>query len=102
MTDTAPEEAAEVPTDGKFHYSIGDVEIVLPHAKRLPIGFVRKNRGADAEDMLFLLLEYTFKEGSPELAAIDGLDSEEFTEMLKAWMPSKTNGGVTVGESSAS
>lgn len=96
MTEPTLEAA---PDTGPFHYKIGNVEVVLPNFKRLPLGVVRRTRNSPDEEKMFLLLETLFEEGSAELAAIDSLDVEGFGELLTAWQAAA---GVTLGESSAS
>lgn len=70
----------------------------IPTLKSLPVGAIRKARkGKDETDTLFIMLESVMPEGSPELAALDAMNNEEFAKFLEAWTQ-----GAPLGESSSS
>ena len=70
----------------------------IPAFNSLPTGVIRKSRkGEDDTDRTFLILEAVMPEGSPELAALDAMSTEDFIEFLKGWTQ-----GSSVGESSDS
>lgn len=83
----------------KFHYTIGDVEVTLPHLGNLPAGIARKSRKLDDGEKLWLIFETLFAEGSPELDALDSLDTEGLGEFMEAWTG---HAGVGLGESTPS
>lgn len=70
----------------------------IPAFSALPVGAVRKARKAkDDADQAFTILENVLGEDSPELAAVDAMDSEAFEAFLTGWTQ-----GAPVGESSDS
>lgn len=74
------------------------IKYEIPAFGSLPIGAIRKARKAtDQADQAFTILEAVMPEGSPELDAIDSMDSSEFNEWLDGWTT-----GAPLGESSGS
>lgn len=81
-----------------FHHTTASgTEITLPKFKSVPAGVVRKLRKEDTVGFVFGVLEALA--GEDALAAIDGLDMDEFTALTQAW---QKDSGVTSGESGAS
>jgi len=69
-------------------------EFTIPSLTAMPIGVQRKARKAeDDADRVFIMLEEAMGEDSPELAAVDSMDPEQFQAFLEGWTQ-----GATVGE----
>lgn len=81
----------------KFHYEYDGKKINLPKFSNLPFGVIRKLRKQDETDQMFLLFEETADDRS--LKVIDSMTVDEVAKLMEAW---QKDGGVTVGESSAS
>ncbi len=70
----------------------------VPAFNALPMGAIRKARKAkDEADQVFTIIEIMLGEDSPELAALDGMDSTEFQAFMAGWTQ-----GAPLGESSSS
>lgn len=81
-----------------FKFEQGGKTFTIPSFSSLPMGATRKARkGKDEIDSVFIIVEETMGEGSPELAAIDAMDAAEFNAFLEAWTE-----GAGVGEASSS
>lgn len=73
-------------------------KFTIPSFAALPMGAIRKARKAlDSADQAFTIIEQVMGEDSPELAAIDSMNSAEFNTWLEGWTQ-----GAAVGESSSS
>ncbi|EQM83424.1 hypothetical protein [Microbacterium maritypicum] len=81
----------------KFHYVVGDTEIVLPKFEDIEVGVIRKIRRLSQIDQIFTLIEHYLDEG--QLVAFDTLKRSELEDFSNAW---RTGSSVTLGESSAS
>ncbi len=87
---TAKKKTFEFEHDGKKY--------TVPAFNALPMGAVRKARKAkDEGDQVFTIIEIMLGEDSPELAALDAMDGEEFQQFMAAWTQ-----GAPLGESSSS
>ena len=70
----------------------------IPAFSALPMGAIRKARKAkDEADQAFTIIEFVTGEDSPELAAIDSMNPEEFQVWMTGWTQ-----GANLGESSSS
>ena len=70
----------------------------VPSPKGIPTGIVRKTRKiTDDTDRSFTMLELLLGEDSPELAALDSMTPEEFSDWLSGWTEA-----TPLGESSSS
>ncbi len=77
-----------------YTFTQGGKEFTIPSLTAMPIGVQRKARKAvDDADRVFIMLEEAMGEGSPELAAVDAMDPEQFQAFLEGWTQ-----GATVGE----
>jgi hypothetical protein len=82
----------------KFHYKLPDgYEVVLPHFNEIKMKVIRATRKLPQADQVFTLLESFLSE--EDLAHIDELTREEFTDFQVAW---SKESGVGLGESSGS
>ena len=67
----------------------------IPSIKALPNGVIRKTRKIDDElDKTYTIIEELLGEGSEELAVLDKMTLEEFSEFATKWTQ-----GATLGES---
>lgn len=88
----------------KFHYVIErgpkkGTEIVLPPFDAIPTGIIRRTRNLPGEQQMFAVLEAYLGDDSPEMSAIDAIETGELEPFVKAW---QEHAGVSLGESKAS
>lgn len=77
-----------------FTFAHNGKDFTIPAFTALPVGVIRRARkGKDDADTAFIILETVMGEDSPELAAVDSMDQEEFGKFLEAWTQ-----GAGVGE----
>tara|TARA_R110000868_G_scaffold172824_2_gene408824 strand:- start:2758 stop:3024 length:267 start_codon:yes stop_codon:yes gene_type:complete len=80
----------------KFSHNGRNYEV--PSLKAIPTGVIRKTRKiTDDTDKSFTILELVLGEDSPELAVIDSMTPQDFTDWLTGW-----TGGAPLGEASDS
>ena len=85
-------------TKKTYTFTHDDKTYSIPAFVSLPMGAIRKARKAkDEADQAFTILEIVMGEDSPELAAVDLMDGEEFQAWFEGWTQ-----GAPVGESSDS
>ena len=73
-------------------------KFTIPAMSALPMGVIRKSRKAtDDVDRAFMILETVMGEDSPELAAVDSMDADQFNDFLIGWTQK-----APLGESSSS
>jgi hypothetical protein len=84
--------------NGKFTWTApSGAVIVLPSARHLRAGVLRKIRNLEGLDAAFTLLESVLDEDT--LAAVDALKVEEFNDLFQAWQDAA---GTSLPESSGS
>lgn len=66
--------------------------VELPDFKDLPVGIIRKARKMDANELMWVVLEEVLD--AKQLAVIDTLTMDEFSEAMKGWTQ-----GAPLGES---
>lgn len=83
----------------KFHYTFEDgKKVTLPKFESvMTVGFARKNRHLEQEELGWQILEKAADEKA--LAVIDDIPLSEFQNLMQAW---QEDSSVTVGESSGS
>ena len=83
----------------KFHYTFEDgKKVTLPKFEAvMTVGFARKNRHEDQEELGWMVLEKAADEKALEV--IDEKPLSEFQDLMQAW---QKDASVTVGESSGS
>lgn len=81
----------------KFHYKVGDREIVLPKMENLPSGLIRRLRKTNDLEMMYGLLEANL--GDEDMAALDDLTMKEIADLYSAW---EAGSETSMGESSGS
>lgn len=95
---TATPQDHKKPAPKTFTFTQDSTEYTIPALAALPVGVTRKARkAADPGDAVFIMLETTLAEDSPELAAIDRMNADEFNAFLEGW-----GQGAPMGESSDS
>lgn len=57
--------------------------IELPDFKQIPVGIIRKVRGAENEDAMWVILESLLTE--EQLAVVDSMPLDEFTTAVNGW-----------------
>jgi hypothetical protein len=79
----------------KFVFEYGDgKKLSVPSFKDLPTGALRASRHAESDvDKAFIILEYTLGVDSKELATIDTMPLDTFSDFVKGWTD-----GAPVGE----
>lgn len=81
-----------------FEFEHKGKTFTIPAFSALPMGAIRKARKAkDEGDQVFTIIEIMLGEDSPELAALDAMDGDEFQVFIAGWTQ-----GAPLGESSSS
>ena len=87
---------AEKKNTYKFSHNGRNYEV--PALSSIPTGVIRKTRTlTDDTDKSFTILELLLGEDSPEIAALDSMNGEQFAEWLNGW-----TSGAPLGEASSS
>lgn len=93
MTAT-PQDHKKPAAEETYTFTQNGVEYTIPAIVALPVGVSRKARkAADDADRVFIMLEEAMGEDSPELAAVDTMNAEQFDAFLRGWTQ-----GAGVGE----